>query len=43
LGLYILYAIVTQKLNGTVTCESELGAGAVFTIRIPTESGDMTP
>jgi signal transduction histidine kinase len=37
LGLYILYTIVTQKLHGTVTCDSEPGKGAVFTLRIPTE------
>lgn len=40
LGLYILYTIVTQKLNGTVMCDSEPGKGAVFTVRIPVEKGD---
>jgi signal transduction histidine kinase len=39
LGLYILYNLVTRKLGGTVTCESEKGKGATFTIRFPVEGG----
>ncbi len=39
LGLYILYNIVTQKLNGMVTCENGSDRGAIFTIKFPDESG----
>lgn len=41
LGLYIVYNLVTQKLNGTVTCESETDLGALFTIRFPDEHRRM--
>ena len=33
LGLYIVYTIVTQNLNGSITCESEIGIGTTFSIR----------
>ncbi len=35
LGLNIVYNIVTGKLNGKITCESELGKTTKFVIRIP--------
>ena len=35
LGLHIVYNLVTQKLKGTVNCESESGNGVLFTIDIP--------
>jgi len=38
LGMHILFNIVTQKLGGTVTCESEVGQGTVFTINIAVTS-----
>jgi len=35
LGMHIVYNLVVQSLGGTITCESELGQGTVFTIEIP--------
>ena|GEM_PF-3342183 len=35
LGMNIVYNIVTQKLNGTISCESSLGSGVSFKIRMP--------
>ena len=35
LGLYSVYIIVTQKLEGEIKCISELGKGAKFTIKFP--------
>jgi ligand-binding sensor domain-containing protein/signal transduction histidine kinase len=35
LGMHILYNLVTQKLCGTITCESELNTGTGFRIDIP--------
>lgn len=35
LGLNIVYNIVTANLGGTITCESELNKGVLFTIKIP--------
>jgi signal transduction histidine kinase len=35
LGLNIVKNLITQKLNGTITAESELGNGATFIIKIP--------
>ncbi|MGK5092547.1 ATP-binding sensor histidine kinase [Deltaproteobacteria bacterium TL4] len=34
LGLHIVYNIVTQKLGGTIRCESEVGKGTVFIIQL---------
>jgi signal transduction histidine kinase len=35
LGLHIVYNLVTQRLKGTITCESELGKGTIFVIKWP--------
>ncbi len=35
LGLHIIYNLVTQKLGGTISCESEKGKGAKFIITVP--------
>lgn len=35
LGLNIVYNLITQKLNGNIRCESEVGKGATFYIEIP--------
>ena len=38
LGLHLVYNIVTQKLNGTIRCESELGVGTKFIIELPIQN-----
>jgi len=35
LGLHIIYNLVTQKLGGTIHCQSEEGAGTKFLIGLP--------
>ncbi len=35
LGMHIVYNLVTQKLNGKISCESEVGKGVKFIILIP--------
>jgi signal transduction histidine kinase len=35
LGLHIIYNLVTQKLGGTIHCQSEEGAGTKFIIGLP--------
>jgi signal transduction histidine kinase len=35
LGLNIVYNIITQTLEGTIECESEVGIGTIFKIIIP--------
>ena len=37
LGLHLVYNIVTQKLNGTIKCESEENQGTKFMISLPIE------
>jgi len=37
LGLHIVFNLVTQKLNGTIRCESALGQGTTFFLEIPYE------
>lgn len=37
LGLHIVYNLVTQKLNGTIEGESQVGAGTKFVIKLPLE------
>jgi len=38
LGLHIVYNLVTQKLGGTIRCESQVGKGTTFTLRLPLET-----
>jgi signal transduction histidine kinase len=40
LGLFIVQSLVVGKLKGTVTCESHVGEGTIFTIRIPRTVGN---
>jgi predicted ATPase/signal transduction histidine kinase len=35
LGLHIVYNIVTQNLQGSITCESQVGVGTKFVVQIP--------
>lgn len=35
LGLHIIYNIVTQKLQGSISCQSSLGQGVSFTLNLP--------
>jgi signal transduction histidine kinase len=35
LGLNIVYNLVTQKLNGSIKCESKAGKGAIFMVAFP--------
>jgi signal transduction histidine kinase/purine-cytosine permease-like protein len=35
LGLHIVYNLVTQKLGGTIQCESEFGGGTKFVVKLP--------
>jgi len=35
LGLHVVYNLVTQKLKGTIHCESEVGSGAKFVVKLP--------
>jgi len=39
LGMHIVYNIVAQKLNGTITCASSPGSGVNFKIILPHEGG----
>ncbi len=38
LGLHIVYNLVTQKLSGTIRCESQIGLGTKFIISLPLQS-----
>jgi signal transduction histidine kinase len=43
-GLTIARSIIVDKHQGTIDCESEVGNGATFTIRLPVkESGENNP
>jgi predicted ATPase/signal transduction histidine kinase/tRNA A-37 threonylcarbamoyl transferase component Bud32 len=35
LGLHIVYNLITQKLKGTIRCESRVGKGTTFIIELP--------
>ncbi|HEY9824530.1 MAG TPA: ATP-binding protein, partial [Stenomitos sp.] len=35
LGLHIVYNLVTQKLGGTICCNSQVGGGTTFIIELP--------
>ncbi len=37
LGMYIVYNLVTQKLKGTIHCESQVGSGTKFILDLPLE------
>jgi signal transduction histidine kinase len=37
-GLHIVFHIITQQLNGTITVESEVGKGTKFFIKVPKNS-----
>jgi signal transduction histidine kinase len=37
LGLHIVYNLITQKLKGTIRCESQVGKGTQFIIELPTQ------
>ena len=37
LGLHIVYNLVTQKLKGTIRCESTLNKGTTFILDLPTQ------
>ncbi len=39
LGMHIIYNIITQKLQGSITCEDTASKGALFVIRVPTAIG----
>lgn len=38
LGLHIVYNLVTQKLGGTISCESQVGQGTKFSLHLPLEA-----
>ncbi|MEH6627838.1 MAG: ATP-binding protein [Motiliproteus sp.] len=38
LGLYICYNIVSNDLKGRISCNSQLGKGAEFTVVFPMEA-----
>ena len=40
LGLHIVYNLVTQKMKGTIRCESKIGQGTKFIIRLPRQVPD---
>jgi signal transduction histidine kinase len=42
LGLHIVYNLVTQKLNGTIKCESQVDVGTKFIIKLPFERESET-
>ena len=35
LGMHIVYNLVTQKLNGSISCSGEMGKGIQFLIKLP--------
>lgn len=40
LGAHIIYNLVSQKLNGSIVCRSEIGVGTEFDIQIPLKEKD---
>lgn len=38
LGLHIVYNLVTQKLKGSIHCESQVGEGSKFILNLPQET-----
>ena len=43
LGLYLVYNLITQKMNGTIDCKSVPGKGTEFLIRLPMTTTPPTP
>ncbi len=41
LGLHIVYNLITQKLGGTITCESQWGLGVKFIMILPNASDNL--
>jgi PAS domain S-box-containing protein len=39
LGLSVIYSIITQQFNGSIKCNSKLGAGTTFMIHLSTKGG----
>jgi len=35
LGLHIVFNLITQKLNGTINVQSEVGIGTTFVLNLP--------
>ena len=35
LGLYVIYNVITQKLGGSIRCNSEPGKGTEFVVNFP--------
>jgi len=35
LGMHIVYNMISQKLQGSISCESQLGQGTTFEITLP--------
>jgi signal transduction histidine kinase len=42
LGLHIVYNLVTQKLKGSIHCESQVGVGTSFLLNLPLSLPDET-
>lgn len=40
LGLHIVYNLMTQKLRGTIQCESQVGMGTKFILKLPMREVD---
>lgn len=43
LGLHIIYNLITQKLKGTIKCESNVGEGVKFIVNLPLSSQIQKP
>ncbi|MBN2444012.1 MAG: substrate-binding domain-containing protein [Spirochaetales bacterium] len=43
LGLHVVYNLVTQRLKGTITCQSKIGNGTAFKISFPVEDKTIAP
>lgn len=41
LGLSVVYSIITQQFNGSIKCQSTLGSGTTFLIRLSTKGGPI--
>lgn len=43
LGLHVVFNIITQKLGGSIQCESTRGEGTAFSITLPLEAEEFSP